>query len=147
LGIYWTNITPINCAPTWYYKTTWSSPPKNCAKNASAIEIIPNVKVSTLAMKTDFLEEISCPLHLYIGLIKSSNVTAAKEFRAAEIVLRPALKIPRNICRKSKISSRLNKYPARLRFKIVLNYKYKKLLGPWISSRCFFHKIKALFKI
>jgi len=79
-------------------------------------------------MKTDFLEEISCPLHfLYIGLIKSSNVTAAEEFSTAESVLRPALKIPGNICRKSMLSPRLNKYPARYRFKIVLNYKYKNL--------------------
>jgi len=59
-------------------------------------------------MKTDFLEETSCPLHfLYIGLIKSSNVTAAEEFNAAEIVLRLALKIPGNIYRKSKISPKL----------------------------------------
>jgi len=77
-------------------------------------------------MKTDFLKEISCPLHfLYIGLIKSSNVTAAKEFSTAEIVLRLAQKIPGNICRKSNISPRLDKYPVRLCFKIVLNYKYK----------------------
>jgi len=52
-------------------------------------------------MKTDCLEEISYPLHfLYMGFIKSSNVTAAKAFSTAEIVLRPALKIPENMYRK-----------------------------------------------
>jgi len=90
------------------------------------MERIPNVKASTLAMKTDFLGEISCPLHfLYIGLIKSSNVIAAKAFSAAESVLRLALKIPRNICRKSNFNPRLDKYPAHLPFKNVLNYKIK----------------------
>jgi len=89
-------------------------------------------------MKTDFLEEISCPLYfLYIGLIKSSNVTATKEFSAVEIVLRLAQKIPGNICKKFKIRLRLNKYSTHFRFKIFLNYKYKKL--------CFRHLYSLIF--
>jgi len=89
-------------------------------------------------MKTDFLEEISCPLHfLYIGLIKSSNVTAAKAFSAAESVLRLALKIPENMYRKSNISPRLHKYPVRLCFKNVLNYKYKKIYFRHLYSLIF----------
>jgi len=89
-------------------------------------------------MKTDFLEEISCPLHfLYIGLIKSSNVTAAKEFSTADIVLRLAQKIPGNICKKFKIRPRLSKCSAHLRFKIVLNYKYKKLFFRHLYSLIF----------
>lgn len=47
---------------------TWSSPPRNCAINASAMQTRPNVKASTLATEADFVGVNSYPMHFrYMG--------------------------------------------------------------------------------